>query len=48
MNDASWSGLTLKYHIEYPLSLLITPALQEKLQLFFRYLFPIRHALYEL
>lgn len=27
LNDASWSGLTLKYNIEFPLSLLITPSL---------------------
>ncbi|CAK67300.1 unnamed protein product (macronuclear) [Paramecium tetraurelia] len=48
LNDASWSGLTLKYQVDYPLSLLITPSLQEKFQLFFRYLFPIRHAQFEL
>lgn len=27
LSDSYWSGLTLKYQIDYPLSLLITPAL---------------------
>ncbi|CAK82020.1 unnamed protein product (macronuclear) [Paramecium tetraurelia] len=48
LNDVSWSGHTLKYQVDYPLSLLITLSLQEKFQLFFRYLFPIRHAQFEL
>jgi hypothetical protein len=47
-NDDSWNGLSVRYRIAYPLTLLLTPALQEKLNMFFRYFFPIRHIQYEL
>jgi hypothetical protein len=42
-NDDSWNGLNLKYKISHPLTLIITPAFQEKLVMFYRYFFPIRY-----
>lgn len=47
-NEDSWNGLSLRYKIEHPLSLLISPSLQEKMNMLFRYFFPIRHIQYEL
>ena len=42
-NDDSWNGLNLKYNINHPLTLFITPSFQEKLIMLFRYFFPIRY-----
>ena len=42
-NEDPWNGLNLRYPINYPLSLLITPGFQEKLVLIFRYFFPIKY-----
>jgi hypothetical protein len=56
-NEDPWNGLNLRYSMNYPLTLLITPAFQEKLAMLFRYFFPIRyfyisiihsHTIYEL